>query len=133
MNSIFYTTSFILINKNTIEEEWYEIDIYPINPFKILDKIPKSMTQLTIIFFSQVETINPFENILLEDFSIDANILHSANIISKNLLFIKESLQNSIYKYISQLISIMKWFLVENVNLKLELKNIKILLNNKKT
>ena len=76
--------------------------------------------------------INSFKNILLEDFSIDINILYSVNIISKNLLFIKKSLQSLIYKYIPWLISIMKWFLMKNVNLKLELKNIKILLNDKK-
>ena len=83
------------INKRNIEGEWYETGIYPINPSKILDKIPKSVTQLIITSFSQVETTNPFENILLEGFSIDANILHSANTISKDLLFIKESFQSS--------------------------------------
>ena len=41
-----------VVNKSNIEEEWREVDIYPINPFKILDKILKSMTQLTIILFS---------------------------------------------------------------------------------
>ena len=55
------------------------------------------------------------------------------NIILKNLLFIKEFLQSLINKYISQLISIAKWFLIENVILKLELKNIKTLLNDRKT
>ena len=98
-----------------------------------IGKILKSMIQLTIIFFSQAEMINPFENILIKDFLINVNILYLVNITLKNLLFIKEFLQSSIYKYISWLISIIKWLLAENVILKLELKNVKILLNDKKT
>ena len=76
---------------------------------------------------------NSFENILIKNSLININILFSANIILKNLLFIKKFLQNLIYKYISQLILIIKWFSIENIILKLELKNIKILLNDRKT
>src|SRR5947207_15700013 len=76
---------------------------------------------------------NPFENILIEDSSINANILHSANTALKDLLFIKESLQSLMRKYISQLTSIIERLLAENVILKLELKNVKILLNDRKT
>src|SRR5438876_7765544 len=94
MDSTLYTMSSLLVKKNTIEGEWHGEGIYPINPSKILDKIPKSVIQLTVTLFSQVETTNPFENILLEGFSIDANILYSANIMSKDLLFIKELLQS---------------------------------------
>src|SRR5947207_13394917 len=108
MDSTLYTTSSLLVKKSTIEEEWRGAGIYSINSFKILDKIPKSMIQLRVTLFSQVETTNSFENIFLKDFSIDANILYSANIMSKNLLFIKELLQSSIYKYIPRLTSIMK-------------------------
>jgi len=49
-----------VVNKNNIEGKWHEADIYPINSFKILDKILKSATQLTITPFSQAEMINPF-------------------------------------------------------------------------
>ena len=91
------------------------------------------MTQLTVTPFSQVETTNPFENILLEGFSIDVNILYSANIMSKDLLFIKELLQSPTRKYIPRLTSTAERLLAENVNLKLELKNVRTLLNDRKT
>src|SRR5947207_15562880 len=103
MDSMLYTTSSVLVNKSTIEGGWRGAGIYPINPSKVLDKIPKSVTQLTVTPFSQVETTNPFENILLEGFSIDANILHSANTVSKDLLFIREPLQSPTRKYIPRL------------------------------
>ena len=108
MDSILYTTSSLLINKNNIEGEWCGVGIYPINPSKLLDKIPKSTTELTIILFSQAEMINPFENILIKDSSINVNILHSANIALKNLLFIKELLQNPTRKYIPRLTSMIE-------------------------
>ena len=114
-----------VVNKNNIEGEWREADIYPINLFKIFDKIPKSTTQLTIISFSQTETTNSFENILIEDSSINANTLYLANIILKDLLFIKEPLQSPARKYIPRLTSMAEWLLAENVILKLELKNVK--------
>ena len=98
-----------------------------------IGKTPKSMTQLTIIPFSQAEMTNSFENILIKDSSINVNTLHSANTTLKNLLFIKKPLQNPICKYIPQLTSIAERFLAENVILKLELKNIKTLLNDRKT
>ena len=61
-----------------------------------IGKILKSMIQLTIIFFSQAEMINPFENILIKDFLINVNILYSINITLKDLLFIKELFQSLI-------------------------------------
>ena len=73
------------------------------NPF---DKIPKSATQQTITPSSQAETMNPFENILIEDFSIDADALHSANTALKDLLSNKEPLQNPARKYVPRLVSI---------------------------
>src|SRR5947207_944043 len=115
MDSTLYTTSSLLVKKSTIEGEWREAGIYPINPSKILDKIPKSMIQLRVMLFSQVETTNPFENILLEGFSIDANILYSANIMSKDLLFSKELLQSPARKYIPRLTSTAERLLAENV------------------
>ena len=121
------------VNKSNIEGGWRGAGIYPINPSKVLDKIPKSATQLTIIPSAQAETTNPFENILIEDSSINANTLHSANIALKNLLFIKEPLQSPARKYIPRLTSTAEWLLAENVILKLELKNVKTLLNDRKT
>src|SRR5947207_11408521 len=53
--------------------------------------------------------------------------------MSKDLLFIKELLQSSTCKYIPRLTSTAKRLLAENVNLKLELKNVKTLLNDRKT
>jgi hypothetical protein len=50
----------------------------------------------------------------------------------KDLLFIKEFLQSSARKYIPRLTSIAEWLLAENVILKLELKNVKILLSDRK-
>ena len=120
------------VNKSNIEGGWRGAGIYPINLFKVLDKIPKSATQLTITPFAQTETTNPFENILIEDSSINANTLHSANIALKNLLFIKEPLQSPARKYIPRLTSTAEWLLAENVILKLELKNVKTLLNDRK-
>src|SRR5437762_11382598 len=76
---------------------------------------------------------NSFENILIEGSSINANTLHSANTALKDLLFIKEPLQSPTCKYIPQLTSTAEWLLAENVILKLELKNVKTLLNNRKT
>ena len=76
---------------------------------------------------------NSFENILLEDSSIDANALHLANIALKEIFLIKEIFQISICKYISQLIFIAKYFLIENIILKFELKNLKELLNKRKS
>src|SRR5947207_2822319 len=99
----------------------------------IIGKIPKSATQLTTIPSSQAETINPFENILIEDSSINANTLHSANTALKDLLLIKEPLQSPARKYIPRLTSTAEWLLAENVILKLELKNVKTLLNDRKT
>src|SRR5947207_7437924 len=133
MNSTLYTMSFLLVKKSTIQGEWHEAGIYPINPSKILDKIPKLVIQLTVMLFSQVEMTNPFKNILLEGFSIDVNILYSANIMSKDLLFIKELLQSPTRKYIPRLTSTAERLLAENVNLKLELKNVRTLLNDRKT
>ena len=98
-----------------------------------IGKILKSATQLTTISFSQAETTNPFENILIEDSSINVNTLHSANTALKDLLFIKEPLQSPARKYIPRLTSIAEWLLAENVILKLELKNVKTLLNDRKT
>ena len=103
-----YTTLFLLINKSNIEGGWCGVGIYPINPSKLFDKIPKSATELTITPFSQAEMTNPFENILIEDFSIDVDALHSTNTALKNLLLIKELLQNSMFKYVPRLISIVK-------------------------
>ena len=102
------------------------------NPFKMLEKLPKSTIQWPIISFSQPETTSIFENVLLKNSSIDANILHSANIILKKMLLIKEHLQMSTRKYISRLISTVEWLLAENIILKLELINFKTLLNNRK-
>jgi len=76
---------------------------------------------------------NPFENILIEGFSIDANALHSANAALKDLLFVKESLQSPACKYVPHLASMAEWLLAENIILKLELKNVKALLNDRKT
>src|SRR5436190_22252534 len=100
--------------------------------FKI-GKIPKSATQLTTILSPQAEMTNPFENILIKDSSINVNTLHSANRALKDLLFIKEPLQSPARKYIPRLPSTAEWLLAENVILKLELKNIKTLLNDRKT
>jgi hypothetical protein len=96
------------VNKSNIEGGWRGAGIYSINPFKVLDKIPKSVIQLTITLFAQAETTNYFENILIEDSSINANILYSANIALKNLLFIKEPLQSPARKYIPRLTSTTK-------------------------
>src|SRR5437762_586100 len=76
---------------------------------------------------------NSFENILIEDSSININTLYSANTALKDLLLIKEPLQSPTCKYIPQLTSIAEWLLAENVILKLELKNVKTLLNDRKT
>ena len=76
---------------------------------------------------------NFFENIFIKNSLININILYLVNIILKNLLFIKEFFQSFIYKFISWLILIIKWFFIKNIILKLELKNIKILLNDRKT
>ena len=75
------------------------------NPSKVLDKIPKSATQQTITLSSQAETTNPFENTLIEGFSIDADALHSANTVLKDLLSSKEPLQSPARKYVPRLAS----------------------------
>ena len=102
------------VNKSNIEGGWRGAGIYPINPSKVLDKIPKSATQLTTTPSPQAEMTNPFENILIEDSSINANTLHSANTALKDLLFIKEPLQSPTCKYIPQLTSTAEWLLAEN-------------------
>ena len=100
---------------------------------KVLDKLPQSAVQQLFPPSSQSETASSFENVLLEGSSINANTLHSANTALKDLLFIKEPLQSPTCKYIPQLTSTAEWLLAENVILKLELKNVKTLLNNRKT
>ena len=110
----------------------FEVNILKALATLSLKEFP-NINQLTVTPFSQVETTNPFENILLEGFSIDANILCSAYIMSKDLLFIKELLQSPTRKYIPRLTSTAERLLAENVNLKLELKNVRTLLNDRKT
>ena len=115
-----------------IEGGWRGAGIYPMDPFKVLEKLPKSTIQRPITPSSQPETTSAFENVLLEDSSIDANALHSANTILKEMLLTKEHLQTPARKYVPRLASTAEWLLAENVILKLELTNLKTLLNNRK-
>ena len=41
-----------IVNKMNIEGEWRGVGIYPMNPFKMLEKLPKSTIQRPITPFS---------------------------------------------------------------------------------
>ena len=73
-----------------------------------------------------------FNNIHITDTSLDAITLYSANMTLNNLFHTNQSLQTSIRKHIPQLISIIKWFLVENIILHYEVKRYQDMLRARK-
>jgi hypothetical protein len=101
MGSMLHTTSFLLISKSNIEGEWRGAGIYSIYPSKVLHKIPKSATELTIALFSQAEMTDPFEDILIEGFSVGVDALHSASAALKGLLLIREPLRRRMYSSVN--------------------------------
>ena len=121
------------VNKKNIEGGWRGAGIYPMDPLKVIDKVPKSIIQQPNTPSSQSETATSFENVLLEGSSIDANALHSVNTILKEKLLTKEALQTPARKYIPRLASTAEWLLAENVILKFELANIKALISERKS
>ena len=121
------------VNKKNIEGGWRGAGIYPMDPSKVLDKLPKSTIQRPNTPSSQSETASSFETVLLEGFAIDANALHSANTALKEMLLTKEALRTPARKYVPQLASTAECLLAENVILKFELANLKALMNKRKS
>src|SRR5436190_3796712 len=120
------------VNKKNIEGGWRGAGIYPMDPLKVINKVPKSIIQRPNTPSSQSETASSFENVLLEGSSIDANALHSVNISLKEMLLAKEALQTPAWKYILRLASMAEWLIAENVILKFELANLKALISKRK-
>jgi len=118
--------------KRNIEGGWRGAGIYPMNPLKVLDKLPKSAIPRPTTPSSEPKTPTSFENVLLEGSSIDASALHSLNISLKEMLLTKEPLQTPVRKYVPRLASTAEWLLAENVILKLELAKSKALLSKRK-
>jgi len=99
----------------------------------VLEKLPKLRIQQLSTPSAQSETASPFENALLEGSSIDAHALHSANTALKEMLRTKEPLQSPARKYVPRLASTAEWLHAENVILKVELADLKALINNRKS
>ena len=88
------------VNKKNTEGGWRGASIYPMDSLKVIDKVSKSIIQRPNTPSSQSETASSFENVLLKGSSIDANALHSVNIILKEKLLNKEALRQPRRRYV---------------------------------
>jgi hypothetical protein len=128
------------LTKGNIRGAWRGAGIYPINPSKVLDKIPPPIARPSDQLNPQangiaIPTTNSAEqfNILSDnDAPIDATALHSANSALNDLVHAKQQLHTPARKFIPQLASTTEWLLAENVILKLELQKCKDTLGSRK-
>src|SRR5579871_6832382 len=125
------------LNKDNIEGAWRGAGIYPINPSKVLNKIPRSVAPQIDQSVQDTVTILPTNSvqqfdILADNASIDSTALHSANSALSDMVRAKQPLHTPARKFIPRLASTTEWLLAENVILKFELKKCQDMLGSRK-
>jgi len=123
-----------------IKAGWKGAGIYPMDPSKVINKIPRPETT-SLISSTDDTSITPTEIIsaeelfdILEDMNalIDARALHSATTALNDLVRTKQALHTPARKFIPRLASTTESLLAENAILKLELKQCKDVLGSRK-
>jgi hypothetical protein len=119
---------------HNIKGGWRGTGIFPLNPAKLLQKLPESSMPTDTPKADIPETIlESFENILIDDSPPDTERLQSAHRHLKHLCITKQPLNSPVRKYIPQLGAALERALAENIILESELKNCKKVLGERKT
>ena len=124
-----------------IKAGWRGAGIYPIDPSKVLQKLPQATPQstrpstpnTTSTIPAQPITAENLFNILPDGHSvIDATTLHAATTVLNDLVRTKQALHTPARKFIPRLASTTERLLAENAILKLELQQTKAVLGSRK-
>jgi DDE superfamily endonuclease len=130
-----------LTTKN-IKAGWRGAGIYPMDPSKVLQKLPQvtpestrpsTPTNAAATIPAQPITAEDLFNVLPDGHSsIDATTLHAVTTALNDLVRTKQALHTPARKFIPRLASTTQWLLAENAILKLELQQTKAVLGGRK-
>jgi hypothetical protein len=123
------------VTYSNIQGGWRGSGIYPLNPLKVLQKLPAPKKKSVTVTPSEIDptTTLSFDKLLLEDSPTDPVILRSANQALKEILIINQPLNTPARKYIPRLAAMVEHLLAENTLLQYEIKRCTDVLGARKT
>jgi hypothetical protein len=123
------------VTYSNVQGGWHGSGIYPLNPLKVLQKLPAPKKSAAAAMPSEIDSTIAlsFDTVLLEDSPINPVILRSANQTLNEILIINQPLNTPARKYIPRLAAMVEQLLAENTLLQYEVKRCTDVLGARKT